>query len=66
MATDIIVHAIEVYGFLIPRGTRVTAQQFSQLISNYSVHERCQVIAQHVAQSGLTFTRHNHGVSVAS
>ena len=58
---DIVQHAIAAYDFLIARGQQCTASEFGKLISDYSSHPRCKIIASVVEKSKLMFARKRDG-----
>jgi hypothetical protein len=43
---DVAAHAIETYGFLIPRNTKVSWLSFANAIASYSSNDRTQHISQ--------------------
>ncbi len=63
---DIVKHAIATYGFLIPNGEQRSAAEFGELIRKYSSHHRCQIIAERIEKSGLTFAHEKDGTVSAS
>jgi hypothetical protein len=63
---DVLRHAIEAYGFLIPWNTTIAASQFANLIRETYSHTIPQVVAMEVEQSNLTFEHNRHGIRAYS
>lgn len=61
---DLIIHAVNAWGYLIPRNSTITFVDFAAAIRLHSTHERAEIIAATLDTTNGFVTRDWRGFSV--